>query len=178
MRRNAVSLHTDRSRSAPLLTSAVAGRRVTSKAEPKVVICYGELAGQLPYQAWCAAHADVPALTLEIIAEDLGVPSHRVANWLGLSSRAMSRKVRLRRNLSVSESERVLALARIIGQLASTDASSDAQALEAVLRWLGSWFERPVPALAGLPPSAFMDTAEGRQLVSLTVTQILVGSYA
>lgn len=144
----------------------------------KLVICYGELARQRPYDAWCSAHADVPALTLKIIAEDLGVPSHRVANWLGLSSRAMSRKVRLRQSLNLSESEKVLALARIVGQLVSADPSSDAQALAAAFRWLGSWFERPVPALGGLAPSVFMDTAEGRQLISVTVAQILVGSYA
>jgi len=141
-------------------------------------ICYGELAGQQPYEAWCTAHAGVHAVALETIAEDLGVPSHRVAGWLGLSRRAVARKVRMRRSFDVSDSERVLALARIIGQLVSASPSVDPRASILMLRWLGSWLERPLPALGGLPPCVLMDTAEGRQLVSLTLAQMVDGSYA
>lgn len=45
-------------------------------------------------------------------------------------------------------------------------------------RWTADWLEEPNPALGGRPPGEFMDTADGRALVSGLVAQMQSGAYA
>jgi uncharacterized protein (DUF2384 family) len=47
-----------------------------------------------------------------------------------------------------------------------------------VARWTAEWLEEPNAALGGKSPGDFMDTADGRGLVSGLVAQMQSGAYA
>jgi Protein of unknown function (DUF2384) len=45
-------------------------------------------------------------------------------------------------------------------------------------QWLAAWMERSVPALGGKRPAEYMDTAEGRALISQLLAMTQSGAYA
>jgi putative toxin-antitoxin system antitoxin component (TIGR02293 family) len=90
----------------------------------------------------------------------------------------MERKVRQRRRLNQDESERVVGVARLIGQVEQmVRESGDLEGFDAA-RWVAAWLQRSVPALGGSRPGDLMDTAEGREIVSSLVAQMQSGAYA
>jgi putative toxin-antitoxin system antitoxin component (TIGR02293 family) len=80
--------------------------------------------------------------------------------------------------LSPGESERIIGLARIVGQLeALIQESGDPEGFDAAA-WMSCWLNDPLPALGGMRPIDFMDTEEGRALVSTTLANLQSGAYA
>jgi putative toxin-antitoxin system antitoxin component (TIGR02293 family) len=80
--------------------------------------------------------------------------------------------------LSPDESERIIGLARIIGQLeALIQESGNPEGFDATA-WMSRWLNDPVPALGGMRPIDLMDTVEGRSLVSTTLAKLQSGAYA
>lgn len=76
------------------------------------------------------------------------------------------------------QGERVVALAKMIGQVQTMVAESgDPEGFDAA-QWLASWLERSVPALGGRCPGEYMDTAEGRELLSQLLAMTQSGAYA
>jgi hypothetical protein len=45
-------------------------------------------------------------------------------------------------------------------------------------RWVLSWIEMPVPALGGATPASFMNSAEGRKIVTNLLLMSQSGAYA
>ncbi|SOE63487.1 Protein of unknown function [Burkholderia sp. D7] len=45
-------------------------------------------------------------------------------------------------------------------------------------QWLAAWMERSVPALGGRRPAEYMDTVEGRALISRLLAMMQSGAYA
>ncbi|MFT4439255.1 MbcA/ParS/Xre antitoxin family protein [Caballeronia sp. 15715] len=45
-------------------------------------------------------------------------------------------------------------------------------------QWLAAWMERSVPALGGRRPVEYMDTVEGRALISQLLAMMQSGAYA
>jgi uncharacterized protein (DUF2384 family) len=79
---------------------------------------------------------------------------------------------------SANYSERVVGIARLIGQVqAMAEACGDAKGFSAA-EWLGRWIEEPLPALGGRRPSELIDTAEGQRMVAKLLDQVLSGAYA
>lgn len=133
---------------------------------------------QAPTERVATAKRGVPATYLAHLAKATGEPKERVIALLGLSRATVDRKARENRPLSVVESERVLGLAKVIGQAqAMVDESGDPAGFDAA-RWLASWLERPLPALGGRAPAGFMDTAEGQQIVSDLLARARGGAYS
>ena len=80
--------------------------------------------------------------------------------------------------LSPGESERIIGLARIVGQLETLiQESGDPEGFDAAA-WMSRWLNDPVPALGGMRPIDLMDTVEGRSLVSTTLAKLQSGAYA
>jgi putative toxin-antitoxin system antitoxin component (TIGR02293 family) len=106
------------------------------------------------------------------------VPIDRLYRTLGLARPTIDRKMRTSQPLNTDESERVLALARLIGQAQNiVEESGRAQEFDAAL-WIAGWLNRPLPALDGRTPEEFVDTAEGQQLMSDLLAQQQPGAYA
>ncbi len=120
----------------------------------------------------------VPAEALGLLAADMGMTRDQLYVTLGVPRATMERKVRQHRRLNQDESERVVGVARLVGQVEQTVRDSgDPDGFDAA-RWTASWLQRSLPALGGARPGELMDTAEGREIVSGLVAQMQSGTYA
>jgi uncharacterized protein (DUF2384 family) len=97
---------------------------------------------------------------------------------LGLSTPSFKRKKRMSERLSKPQSERVLGLARLIGQVEAMVAESGMTAGFNAARWIGSWLAEPLAPLGGLTPGELMDTMEGQAIVSNLLARAQSGAYS
>ena len=122
--------------------------------------------------------AGVPASYVKVLSARMDMPMERFYLTLGLARPTVDRKVRESKRLNPDESERVLGIARLVGQAqALVKESGGPQKFDAA-RWVSGWLERPLPALGGRSPAEFMDTADGRMLVADLLSQEQSGAYA
>lgn len=120
----------------------------------------------------------LPASQAKTIISDLAMPAGSASRALHLSVSTLNRKAKAREALTQDESERVLGLARLIGQVqAMVDELGDPSGFDA-RAWTARWLSEPLPALAGARPLDLMDTMEGQSLVSETLARIQSGAYA
>lgn len=97
---------------------------------------------------------------------------------LNLKTATVNKKAASNQALSVEDSERILGLAKLVGQLEDmVEESGDAGGFNAP-EWLSSWLRQPLPALGGVNPIDLLDTMEGQALVSRTLAQIQSGAFA
>src|SRR5713226_2510079 len=120
----------------------------------------------------------VPALYVNVLTACMGMPKDKFYRTIGLMRPTVDRKVRASKLLNQDESERVMGIARLIGQAQSlVQDSGESEDFDAA-RWVAAWLDRPLPALGGRRPSEFMDTADGRTLVADLLAQQQSGAYA
>jgi putative toxin-antitoxin system antitoxin component (TIGR02293 family) len=120
----------------------------------------------------------LPASQAKTIISDLAIPSGSASRALHVSVSTLNRKTKLREALTQDESERVLGLAKLIGQVQSmVDDSGDPSGFDA-RAWTARWLSEPLPALGGARPLDLMDTMEGQSLVAETLARIQSGAYA
>lgn len=120
----------------------------------------------------------VPASHVGLIVDVTSVPKKRVVRILDLRRATIARKIREGEMLSTDQSERVLGLERLIGQVAVMVGDSGASTGFDVARWVGDWLEQPTPALGGAKPADYMDTIEGQERVSRLLVQYQAGVFA
>lgn len=122
--------------------------------------------------------AGLPARLLTTLASDMQVPRERLYGWLGIARTTANRKVKGDEVLSQDESERVLGITSLIGQVQKiVEESGDVEGFDAA-RWTADWLVQPNAALGGRPPGDFMDTGDGRAIVAGLVAQMQTGAYA
>lgn len=120
----------------------------------------------------------VPARALVVIAAAMGISQDKLYAMIGLPRATAARKIRKAQPLSVDESERVLGVARLVGEVERiVRESGSAKGFDAA-RWLAAWLDRPNAALGGRRPGGLMDTADGRGMVSDLVLRMQTGAYA
>lgn len=120
----------------------------------------------------------VPALYVNVLTTSMGIPKDKFYRTIGLMRPTVDRKVRESKRLNQDESERVLGIARLIGEAQSlVQESGESRDFDAA-RWLGVWLDQPLRALGGKSPGEYMDTADGRSLVSDLLAQQQSGAYA
>jgi putative toxin-antitoxin system antitoxin component (TIGR02293 family) len=139
-----------------------------------------------PYRAWWdiervdrieIVKAGLPARWLTTLADDMQVTREQLFAWLGLARATANRKIKADELLSQDESERVLGLARLIGQVQRVvDESGEPAGFDAAA-WTAGWLARSNPALGGRKAGEYMDTADGRALVSGLIAQMQSGAY-
>lgn len=112
------------------------------------------------------------------IATEMRMPKERLLQVLGLSVATINRKKNEAKPLSREESERVLGMARLVGQVEALVAQSGEPAGFSAAPWLARWLEEPMIALGGRSPAELMDTAEGQGMVSNLLARAQSGSYA
>ena len=120
----------------------------------------------------------VPADLLVLIAEDMAIPKDKLYATIGLARATVNRKLREQQVLSQDESERVLGIARLVGQVDTMVRESGNPAGFDAAKWVAAWLDRPQPALGGKRPGELMDTADGRSIVSDLVARMQSGAYA
>lgn len=120
----------------------------------------------------------VPATVLTTLADDMKVTREQVYVWAGIPRATANRKIRQSATLSQDESERALSIARLIGQVEQIVAESGTPEGFDPATWTAAWLTQPAAALGGTSPGEFMDTADGRALVSGLISQMQSGAYA
>jgi len=130
-----------------------------------------------PLEAVALVKRGVPARFLTRISRDMDRPVRYVVKTIGLPQSTASRKVGRDSTLNADESERVLGIAKLIGQVQTiVEQSGDAKGFDAG-KWVAKWIETPQPALGGKRPDELMDTADGRRLVSELIARMQSGAY-
>lgn len=122
--------------------------------------------------------AGVRAIEAKRLFEALSISQGAAFAALKLSAATVNRKAARGQKLSSDESERVLGIARLIGQVeAMVEESGTAEGFDAA-HWISRWLEEPVPALGGRRPLDLLDTMEGQALVADTLARMQSGAYA
>uniref|UniRef100_UPI003BEEFEA9 antitoxin Xre-like helix-turn-helix domain-containing protein n=1 Tax=Burkholderia arboris TaxID=488730 RepID=UPI003BEEFEA9 len=135
------------------------------------------------YGATQAARVDlikhgVAATDIARLAKSMGVTKERLLETLGLSAATINKKVRARQKLSIEQGERVVGIAKLVGQVqAMVERSGDPTDFNAA-QWVASWLEDANPALGGRTPASYMDTVTGQELVSNLLLKAETGAYA
>jgi len=120
----------------------------------------------------------VPSSFVAVLVSELDMSKERFYGIIGVARATVDRKVKTRTALDRAESEGVLAMARLIGQVEEmVRTSGNPEGFDAA-RWVADWLQQPLPALGGQCPADYMDTEEGRALVSGLVAQMQSGAYA
>lgn len=120
----------------------------------------------------------MPAAEAKRIIADLALGQGAALKALRLSPATFNKKTRHDQTLSAGESERVLGIARLVGQVeAMVQESGTPEGFDAGA-WLSAWLREPVPALGGARPIDLVDTMEGQALVSGLLAQMQSGAYA
>jgi hypothetical protein len=109
----------------------------------------------------------LPTLVTQL-AQDLGIPVHNLALYLGLNRASLRRRIADEERLSAQESEAPLALASLAGSvvMACRQPSVERAIVTAPLGWLGRWLLTPMPEAEGRAPIQYMDVVDGRAAVA------------
>ena len=125
-----------------------------------------------------AIKAGVPAREVKRFVVELHLDQSVMFDALNLKTATVNRKAAKDQALSSEESERVLGLAKLVGQLeAMVEESGDPDGFDAP-GWLSTWLREPLPSLGGDRPIALLDTMEGQAVVSQALAQMQSGAYA
>lgn len=121
--------------------------------------------------------ARVPASRIQELVAAMQVSRESLLRMLNLPGASIRQKARSGAMLSTEQSERLIGLMQLIGQVAFMVVDTgDATDFDAA-RWVGEWIEQPLPALGGAKPSDYMDTTTGQRLVSNLLVQSQFGVF-
>jgi putative toxin-antitoxin system antitoxin component (TIGR02293 family) len=119
-----------------------------------------------PLQRIYIIRMGVPAKFVAVITQRMRIPKDTLYSSLNLARATIDRKVQNEQLLNQDESERVLAIAKLIGQADTIVRESGVTEDFNPSQWVAAWLQRPHPALNGKRPAELMDTGDGRELVA------------
>lgn len=120
----------------------------------------------------------VSATKAKRLSMDLHVDQNVLFGALNLKIATVNRKAAKNETLSIEDGERVVGVAKLVGQLkAMVEESGEPNGFDAA-GWLSQWLRQPLIALGGAKPLDLLDTMEGQQVVSTALAQIQSGAYA
>jgi len=122
--------------------------------------------------------AGVPATDAKKLLEKLDVSQGAVLKSLNLSTATLNRKVSKGEALSAEDSERIVGMSKLIGQVQTMVEQSGAPDGFDAVKWVAGWLQTPVAALGGGRPVDYMDTMEGQGMVSALLARMQSGAYA
>jgi putative toxin-antitoxin system antitoxin component (TIGR02293 family) len=136
-----------------------------------------------PMQRIYVIKAGVPAKDAKLFVADFGLDQRVMFNALSLKAATVNRKANANQSLSTEDGERVIGLAKLLGQAAAMLEESGDRDMPGfedfdTKAWLSHWLSEPSPALGGVPPLDLLDTMEGQSLVSQSLAQMQSGAYA
>ncbi|WP_374451866.1 antitoxin Xre/MbcA/ParS toxin-binding domain-containing protein [Phenylobacterium sp.] len=112
------------------------------------------------------------------IVASLALPQGRAWTALNVSQAMVNAKARRDQTLSVPEAERVVGVAKLIGQVQQMVVDAGEPEGFSAVAWISSWLVAPLPALGGELPITLLDTMEGQELIAKLLGQIRGGVYA
>lgn len=161
-----------KARAKPRTSTAVGSEKTKSGGT------YREIFAASPQTRIAMIRNGVPAIEAKRLVQALGVEQKVFYQALGLKTATVNRKITQSEQLASDESERLLGVARLIGQVETIIADSgDPEGFDAP-EWLSRWLREPLPALGGTSPMALLDTMEGQSMVAEALARIQTGAYA
>jgi putative toxin-antitoxin system antitoxin component (TIGR02293 family) len=152
---------------------------VLSAAEPVLTAMdYAGVFRASPTLRIAMIRSGVRAQEVVSMAAALGRTQVQVVETLGLAVSTFNRKLAHRKPLSLDESERVIGLAKLVGQVQVMVEESGVAAGFDANHWFANWIDAAVPALGGHRPIEYLDTSEGRDMVSNLLGKMQSGAYA
>jgi putative toxin-antitoxin system antitoxin component (TIGR02293 family) len=120
----------------------------------------------------------IAATEVARLADALKTPRESLYRWLGLPRQTVARKAKEAKDLSPQEGERLLGMAKLVGQVQTmVRESGDPTGFDAAA-WMAQWLEQPLTALGGRAPAELMDTSAGQGIVSQLLARSQSGAYA
>lgn len=119
----------------------------------------------------------VPANRVGELSSAMNMPKEALMEALGLPRATINRKVQRDQTLSPQESERVMGMQALIGQVEDMIDAESNPTFDAA-KWLATWLAAPLPALGGATPASFMDTVEGQKYIGNLLEMAQSGAYA
>jgi putative toxin-antitoxin system antitoxin component (TIGR02293 family) len=120
----------------------------------------------------------VSARQVKIFISEFNVDQKLMFEALNLKTATVNRKAAKNEALSIDDGERVVGLAKLVGQLeAMVEESGNPEGFDPT-SWLATWLREPLPALGGVKPLHLLDTMEGQAMVSRALAQSQSGAYA
>jgi len=119
----------------------------------------------------------VPASWVRHTEEATALSRSTLCALLGLKLSTINRKLNHQLRLSPDESERLMGLQRLIGEVEAVVRDCGESEGFAAGRWLASWLQRPNQALGGASPANFLDTSEGREQLGRLIGAQRSGAY-
>jgi putative toxin-antitoxin system antitoxin component (TIGR02293 family) len=139
---------------------------------------YLDLYRASPFDRIEVIKAGVPAKSVKGFITALRLDQQVMFDALNLKTATVNKKAARNEVLSAEDSERVVGLAKLVGQLeAMIEEAGEGKDFDAPA-WLSRWLREPLPALGGGKPLDLLDTMEGQALVSRALAQIQSGAYA
>ena len=123
----------------------------------------------------------VSAADFKTFVSGLDVQQEKVFTMLDIATATVNRKASRNESLSREDSEKVVGMAKLIGQVETMlEESGDPDLMKDfdAARWLTHWMEEPIPALGGASPADYMDTIEGQEMISRLLATMQTGAYA
>jgi putative toxin-antitoxin system antitoxin component (TIGR02293 family) len=123
----------------------------------------------------------VNAAEFKHFVSGLDIQQEKVFTMLDIATATVNRKASRNESLSREDSEKIVGMAKLIGQVeAMLEESGDPELMQDfdAARWLTHWMEEPIPALGGASPADYMDTIEGQEMISRLLATMQTGAYA
>lgn len=139
---------------------------------------YRELYSASPVDRITFIKAGVAARRVKLLVREMHADQGVIFKALNLKTATVNKKAAKDEALSAEEGERVVGLAKLVGQLETMIAESgDPTGFDAPA-WLSRWLREPLPALGGRQPIDLLDTMEGQSIVSNALACVGSGAYA
>jgi len=145
---------------------------------PVTVVDFSQVYQSEPSARVALIRGGVPAQDAKRLLERLNVSQGPVLKSLNLSTATLNRKASKAENLSPEDSERIVGMAKLIGQVETMVGQSGALEGFDAAHWVATWLQTPVAALGGGRPVDYMDTMEGQGMVATLLAQMQSGAYA
>ena len=151
---------------------------VSLTAKTPAVLSYIKVYRASPFERIDMIKRGLLAADAKRIIADLAIGQSTALKALDLSTATVNKKANAASTLSPAETERVLGIVKLVGQLeAMIEESGDLEGFDAP-SWMSRWLQEPLPALGGVRPIDLMGTMEGQALVSTALAQAQSGAYA
>ena len=161
-------------------TQTVKTPRIRGKGGSAAVPSAGSIRsyyGVEPLERISIIREGIPARAAKGLLADFSIGLTTLIRALNISPATINRKAQGDHRLLPAESERVMGMARLVGQIqAIVDESGDPVGFDAVA-WMSRWLTEALPALDGVAPLELLDTMEGQGLVASILARVQSGAY-
>lgn len=122
----------------------------------------------------------VPYEVVKGLIDDIGLTSSEFQSFVRIPKATFTKKMKDKSLFAGTTGQSVLGLMELINKvedmIAAEQDNAEARDFD-VEKWVGSWIQKPQPALGGLAPAELMDTPTGRASVMRVLGAIQSGAY-